>query len=68
MKSIIIIEIEHGEDSERALAEAFFNFGVGPEDELGVPYPSVDGEDYRVVAYDVIKNTAGLEPVANRGF
>ena len=72
--SRIIIDIEHGlpehmnpgDDALPGVSEAFFNFGVGP-DEDGERWIHMDGLDYTVVGWDVEFHTEPLNK-QNRGF
>lgn len=63
MKSLIIIQVEHGETTD-GVNEALFNMGIGsqfnpseddqwPTASDGATWPNIEGEGYRVIDYSV---------------
>jgi hypothetical protein len=74
MFSRIIIEIEHAtenhlnpNDAMAGISEAFFNLGIGPDEEDGERWMNMDGGDYTVVGFRQIQNTIP-DKTMNRGF
>lgn len=63
MRSLIIIEVEHGETTD-GINEALFNMGIGsrfvpreddqwPAGADGIPWPMLTGMDYTITDYAV---------------
>lgn len=56
MRSLIIIEVEHGETTD-GIAEALFDFGIGEPDDAGTEWPNMKGQDYTVTNYTLKVDT-----------